>query len=196
MIASGEAPRVLDLGCGVFGQSRRLSRLGAEVIAVDKNENLVPIYEAIRRCHPELRLSFYCAKVTEMDGARLGSNFVAIYSQRMLHYLTYWQAKEMLVSVSRLLNATGRLFLSVSGLESELGDSYPHLNRPVADRFSELSFDIEKKHEIRNPVCLYTAVEFQKLLVSAGLEVTKIWKSEFGNVKAICNCQKKTLDLQ
>jgi SAM-dependent methyltransferase len=44
--------KVLDLGCGVGQVASRLARLGAEVIAVDRNEELL---EAARKRHPHLR---------------------------------------------------------------------------------------------------------------------------------------------
>lgn len=184
---SNEPVRVIDLGSGMFGQTRRLASLGAVVIAIDMNEKLTKVYQSLNDSNPDWQIHFICADVATLDIDGLGVSPDAIYSQRMLHYLPYWRTRDVLLSFRRILADSGRLFLSVSGLESELSTGYQHASQPVAERYCLLSAEIAQTHRMTRAVCLYTLSDFEELLESVGLGVIQIWKSHFGNIKAICN---------
>jgi hypothetical protein len=76
-------------------------------------------------------------------------------------------------------------YISASGLESELGENYKGLHTDIRSRFSPLDDLMQSKHDIREPVCLYTQDELTELMTSSGFAKQTTWKSEFGNVKGV-----------
>jgi hypothetical protein len=78
-----------------------------------------------------------------------------------------------------------KLFLSASGLQSELGVDYGGREDALRDRFSPLSPAMALKHGIHESVCLYTMDELVSLCEHASFRVERIFSSSFGNVKGI-----------
>jgi hypothetical protein len=78
-----------------------------------------------------------------------------------------------------------KLFISVSGLGSELGNDYKGKHKQVEYRFCELDSKMAVKHKILSPVCLYYLEEFKNLLLTCNYTIEKIYESEFGNIKAV-----------
>jgi hypothetical protein len=92
------------------------------------------------------------------------------------------------VAVKRLadlLNPGGKLFLSASGIASELGEGYPGRGVPAADRYAPLADEMAKKHGIHGMVCLYSLEDLEELLLQAGLVCEALFASPFGNVKGV-----------
>jgi hypothetical protein len=79
----------------------------------------------------------------------------------------------------------GSLFISASGMGSELSNNYRGSTKSRDERFDYLSDDMQEKHGIKEPVCLYSPDELKALFIDAGFILEKIWESSFGNVKAI-----------
>lgn len=79
-----------------------------------------------------------------------------------------------------------KLFISVSGLQSALGEAYQAATQPITRRFSRLGALAQKDFSISEPVCLYTKDEFKELLATTGWSIEQIWTSQFGNHKAVC----------
>ena len=83
--------RILDLGCGVGQVAARFHRLGAQVIAVDGNEQLL---EVARTRHPEVR--FERLDLGELTPATFGpvdgiwASFVAAYAPHLDSAVTRW----------------------------------------------------------------------------------------------------------
>jgi hypothetical protein len=77
------------------------------------------------------------------------------------------------------------LFISVSGIESELGNGYEDKDKPIQYRFCQLSRKMRNKHKILLPVCLYNINEFEGLLIKCKYKIEDIYQSDFGNIKAI-----------
>ena len=111
--------------------------------------------------------------------------FSQITCQRAIHYLPRDVALGVLRQLRLLLRTDGALFISCSGLGSELGTGYPGEHVPVSERFDCLASEMADKHSIKHPVCLYTEDEFQTLLEEAGFRISKIYASAFGNLKVI-----------
>ena len=176
--APEERPTVYDIGAGQGAMAIKFAAAGCAVVACD----LAPM--------PALR-SFAGGRrqVCVLDGhdardiewGRLPAPDL-IYSQRFLHYLPFPDA----IALVRSLVRPGRpctLYLSMSGLDSELGRGYPAL--PLETRFAPLAVDLMVKHGIRRSVCLYALADALVLAESCGLDVTELWRSEFGNVKLV-----------
>jgi len=83
--------RVLDLGCGVGEIAGRLRQLGAEVVGVDANEELL---SAARLGYPDV--CFNCADIRELAAETLGmadgiwASFVAAYFPDLTLTLARW----------------------------------------------------------------------------------------------------------
>ena len=78
-----------------------------------------------------------------------------------------------------------RLFISASGMQSELADGYPHAGNPVEERFALLAPAMQAKHGVREPVCLYAKDELERLVLAQGFTAIRTWTSPFGNVKGV-----------
>jgi hypothetical protein len=106
-----------------------------------------------------------------------------LYSQRTIHYLCYESALQFLMAFRLRMRQYASLYLSCSGVTSELAHGYPGAELPVERRFHHLASLMQNKHGIRQPVCLYSAKELTLLVERAGFHVEEVWQSEFGNVK-------------
>lgn len=176
-IRARSAPAVLEIGCGLGGQSFRMAEAGAVVTAMDMHDysESIPAHDRIAFVQGDLA-SFAPAPDVRYD---------AIFSQRAIHYLPFDQVASALKRlVENHLAPGGAVFLSASGLLSELGDLYPHFNHPASYRFARLAPDMAEKHGIHAPVCLYTCDDMLNLMLMLGL-YPHVWVSPFGNVKAV-----------
>ena len=106
-----------------------------------------------------------------------------LYSQRTIHYLRHCDALQGLRAFSVIMEPGSTLYLSASGMDSELSHGYADAQRPVDERYGYLSNAMQEKHGIRQPVCLYSQDELAALVTGAGFLVTDLSRSTFGNVK-------------
>lgn len=178
-------PLILDVGCGRGAQSIRFAQYGAKVIAVD----IVDFKEHIQHSAAELSLPSHLIDFNHTDIESFLKNspylFDVIYSQRFLHYLHPKKARIVATSLYDALKSGGALFISASGMGSELSNGYQGITKDCKERFDYLSKDMQEKHGIKEPVCLYSPEEFKALFEEAGFKPKKIWESSFGNVKAM-----------
>lgn len=175
---------VLDAGCGHGGQAARLAKAGAShVTALDAADYKPQVIESMRREGVAFGFSFVQASVEAVDTA-LGP-FDVIMCQRMIHYLPHDAALRALKWFHRAAGNGARLFISASGMDSELGDGYAGKEVPVAQRFAPLAPAMAEKHSIHPPVCLYRQSELEATVAAAGWVVEKAFLSPFGNVKLV-----------
>lgn len=177
--------RALDVGCGLGGQSLRMARAGAFVTAVDVGDFGGAIFALAEECGVSERMSYIRGDIMDLSGFFVNTSFDVIVAQRMIHYFNYSDACAISSSLRLLLSDGGRLFVSASGIDSELGDGYGHKSVPLAERFSRLSDEMASKHSITHPVCLYSAEDMISMLESSGLFVEHVFVSPFGNIKAV-----------
>jgi hypothetical protein len=83
------------------------------------------------------------------------------------------------------LRIGGKLYLSILGLHSELGQGYAGAETPIDQRFAPLSPALVKKYGIQGEVCLYTERNLFMLLLEAGASVLRTLTTTYGNVKGI-----------
>ncbi|MHB1512373.1 MAG: class I SAM-dependent methyltransferase [Acidiferrobacter sp.] len=178
-------PSALDLACGQGGQALRMAAGGAQVTAIDRLDQGTTLQRAASDRALWQPPVFVQADFRALPNALPGAPYDAIICQRAIHYVSYDEALTALQSWLRHLKPGGRIFLSASGLASELGRGYPHWGRPVAERWARLAPAMADRHDIRQPVCLYEAMDLINLLHAAGFGIAEVFRSPFGNVKAV-----------
>ena len=77
------------------------------------------------------------------------------------------------------------MFLSCACIDSELAEGYPGISMSVTERFHQLGVDMREKHDIVEPVCLYTKEDFGRLAEDARFSAMQITQSHFGALKGI-----------
>ena len=180
-LISGADPRIpvaYDIGAGYGTMAMKFATVGCLTVACD----IAPM--------PSLRA--FAAKtgavaldnIIERDATKVDwSAFPQpdiVYSQRFLHYLRFSDAVDLMRSI---LSAAGEcdIYLSMSGLHSELGAGYP--DAPLQERFAFLSEEMSGKHGIAQEVCLYEPTDAAELAELCDLTTVRIWSSDFGNIK-------------
>ena len=113
----------LDLGCGEGVVSGLLAQSGATVVALDRQDYATSVLKHASVCGQVAGTVRFMHMVLPLGFANWlasGPRWSVVYSQRMLHYLRWEEALEVLSSL-RHHGAGGRgLFLGVSGVASEL----------------------------------------------------------------------------
>jgi SAM-dependent methyltransferase len=173
--------RVIDLGCGKGGQSIRLASLGCYVTAIDTQDFSKEIQESCNNNKiPNDRVSFIKCDI-RYTSAYLSGDYHYFYSQRAFHYIDYKDSEKLLQMLRQhfVRNFKGKLFISVSGIDSEPGEDYEDKNKPVQYRFCQLSKEMRDKHKIMLPVCLFSLDEFRDLLIQCKYSIDKIYASDY-----------------
>ena len=170
--ADADRPLAVDLGSGHGTMALTLHDLGYRVIAVDRRMPLL--------VKQTLGTDAIEQDMTAIGCARLPAPTI-VYSQRTLHYLPFDTAARLLATLGRRTGA--HVFVSLAGAGSELGSNYPHADQPVRERFCRPDPPVGDRYFISAPLCLYTEADAALLCDTAGLRLTDIWTSDFGNVK-------------
>ncbi len=170
---------VYDIGCGYGTMAIKFANMGCVVVACDIEP--MPALSEFARNTGQLRSEYIVqADACEINWSRFPQPDV-VYSQRFLHYLRFDQAVELLHTLTQRADCT--VYLSMSGLHSELGINYPKVT--LQSRFAYLDGLMAQKHGIRQKVCLYDLEDAKSLADNCGLRVIDLWLSDFGNVKLV-----------
>ena len=180
---TAERPVCLDLGCGFGWQGVRFALLGARAHLFD----LLPPSRLVSAvaAEPGIALAYDQADLRELARLALPPAIDVVFSQRTLHYLPYDAARALLSLLAGRMGEGAMLYVSVSGLASELGAGYPHAALPIAQRGAPLAPAMQRRHGIAEPVCLYAPEELAALAQGCGFGAERVWVSAFGNVKGI-----------
>lgn len=175
----------MDIGCGSGIQGIRFALLNAEMELVD----ILDIEERIKRISRDLhlghKLRYLKRDVKNLKVSQFDQKYDFIYTQRFLHYLNYGEACGFISFLSEITGQGGKLFISASGISSELAVGYAGGALEISNRFFRLSPKMAEKHGIYEQVCLYSEDELGHLLTSHGYNIQALWTSPFGNIKAI-----------
>ena len=152
-VVSPKIPKrvALDLGCGLGTQGIRFAVLGCRSFLYD----IVDIGERIERIKQALditALEFRKLDLRQATPEDFPADAGVAYSQRFIHYLRFDEASRLLQSLAGRLCAKARLFLSASGLGSELGAGYAHAGAPVEHRFAPLAGAVANGQQCRQPL--------------------------------------------
>lgn len=173
----------IDIACGAGGQAIRLAQQGASVLATDIADMADIILSAAANLPG--KVSFVKLDMRALDKLHVEMLADVIICQRAIHYLPFSDAVTVISAMNRLLTPDCRLYLSASGIHSELGDGYPGSDVPLEDRYAELAPVMRSKHGIHGPVCLYSEEDVAQLLAKGGFVSETIFSSTFGNIKAV-----------
>ena len=174
----------IDLGCGSGMQGLRFAALGFKTMLID----WLPIEMTVLRIaeiDQMLPLSYVMKDVRTLTASELPDEVAFCYSQRFIQYLQFEEAVTLLRLLRARMPVGAKLFLSASGLLSELGDGYEGRKHPLTRRFAVLARNMANKHDIHEPVCLYTLEDLIALCRSAAFLPEHVFSSPFGNVKGI-----------
>ncbi|MBB4517442.1 class I SAM-dependent methyltransferase [Paraburkholderia fungorum] len=177
--------RALDVASASGGQAIRMALAGADVLALDIDDYSEAFYSAANSAGVGGQCRFVQQDITDYDVAGNLGRFDVIVCQRMIHYVPYGVAIEVVQTLKQALKPGGRLFLSASGLHSELGTDYPAARQPIDRRYELLSDAMVEKHAMLGLVCLYSQDELAAMLRMADMDVEQVFTSAFGNVKAV-----------
>ncbi|MEL8056304.1 MAG: class I SAM-dependent methyltransferase, partial [Pseudomonadota bacterium] len=160
--------RTVDLGCGDGIQGLRFSLYGYESYLYDK-EALPREILALRSVYPLVKFKFRKCDLSDVSNVKLPPNGVDIcYSQRSIHYLDFFTARNLLSKVCDRMSSAGLLFISASGLSSEIGHAHPDKLKSVEQRYSKLPIKMANNHSIHDEICVYSSDDLEKLGRQAG----------------------------
>lgn len=166
----------LDFASGAGGQAARMQARGATVTAIDIADMSAVIPAGIRFLQGDMRHPSLLLKDT---------TYRVIVWQRAVHYLPFNEASKALQELARHLLEDGKIYISASGINSELGNDYTGRSESATNRYCPLSITMANKHDIYGNVCLYQETDMQQLAQKAGLAVETLFTSTFGNIKCV-----------
>lgn len=183
----------IDLGCGLGSQSLRASLTGINTYAYDIDKAAALHLQKLSMYSVNhIRFFQTDLSIKESYNNILPNKIDVAYAQRFIHYLEYTKAIALLTSINkRLRYAKSKIFISFSGLNSEIGLSHPHRATPLEHRHAVAHPDMVKKHGISKPLTPYSREESINLLTEAGFRNVEAKESEFGNVKCIAQKGKE-----
>lgn len=172
---AGEAVNALLSGVGADMQALRMAEAGARVLLL--SDGLAP---------PHVNITQLPASgPADPDAPMPLEPFDIILSQRALCHLRYEAARKELRRLLLRLKIGGKLFISLYGIHSELGDNYGDGGKLVNDRYCPLTPELAKRYGLDGPVCLYSERNLFALLMEAGAAVIKTSTSALGHVRGI-----------
>jgi hypothetical protein len=185
-VVSPKMPKrvALDFGCGLGVQGVRFAVLGCKSILYD----VVDIGERVERIKQALGIQNLEFKQIDLRQARsedFPTEIGVAYSQRFIHHLRFEEASHLVGVLAKRVCANGRLFISASGLGSELGAGYAASGSAIEHRYAPLAAELQGKHGIREPVCLYAIEDLERLVLAHGFATIRTWTTPFGNVKGV-----------
>jgi len=183
-LSAGASIQAIDLGGGAGAQSKRMARLGANVVLIDLSQTNAEI-EAFNIEEKLGKITLLKRDARHIPDEDLPVKIDCFYSQRMINYIPYHDALSLLCRFKKKSGVKAKFFISSGGIETEYGQTYLEKDKPIAQRFGSLSEEMSTKHGINTPVCLYREQELCDLLEKAGLKILDSWTSIFGNPKII-----------
>jgi len=180
----GRKMMALDLGCGWGIQGLRFASLGVTTTLIDQlpPEQMVIGTGDLNKALP---INYQQVDLNDLNALQLPPTLNLIFSQRFIHYLPFNQAVRLLQLLRGQVVDDARLYLSASGLDTELGNGYSDKPKCIEERFSAPAPVMAEKHGILEPVCLYQSGDLEQPALSAGYAPLSVWQSDFGNIKGI-----------
>lgn len=172
---SGEPVSAMVIGVGADAQSLRMAEAGARVLLLSDVDAVAHLN--ITRLPREA--------LTDSAATFPHEPFDIILSQRNLRTLRYAEARASLRRQLHRLKIGGKLFISLYGIHSELGDNYPDGGKLVSERLAPVAPGPATRHGLTAPICLYSERNLFSLLMEAGGAVLKTSTSALGHVRGV-----------
>jgi len=181
----GERVSVLIIPAGQCRLACKFARLGASVTVGDRPEARDEVEKCA--CAAELgeQIRFTPCDLTALPAEPPGQPYDIIVLRRGLCHIPYEPARGIIHQLLQQLKIGGKLYITVLGLYSELGDGYAARDLPVEERLAPLAPALVEKYGIDLPVCLYTERNLFMLLLEAGGSVLRTMTTTYGNVKGV-----------
>lgn len=176
---------VLVLNSGRCELAAKFARLGAKVTIGDHASMKRSIEGRILAVGLRDDISFATCELAKLPEALPGEPFDIIVLHRGLCSLPYNEARNVVRQLMFKLRIGGKLYLSILGLHSELGEGYVDHDASVEERFAQLAPALAKKYDIPGEICLYTERNLFMLLLEAGASVLRTMTTTYGNVKGV-----------
>jgi hypothetical protein len=173
---SGEPVSAVASGIGAHDQALRMAEAGARSLELS---DLPP--------HGHVNIVQLPAD-TPIDGQvpLPLEPFDLMLCQRTLSSLRYEEARRVLHRASLRLKIGGKLFISLYGIHSELGEDYADGEKLVNQRYCPVAPRLAERYNLlHGPVCLYSERNLFSLIMEAGLAVIKTSTSALGHVRGI-----------
>jgi hypothetical protein len=171
----------VEFGAGSGRLSLILALLGHRVYIYDLGDvELLNLAKTLK-----LKIFHEKTDIRYIKTSDLPEKIFIFVAERVLHYLRFEESKRVLARVIRRMEKGGRLFLSLSGINSPIGKDYEHRDFPVEKRFCLPSREVMEKFKIDVPICLYDIEDLRRLLDGFPVREVKLRSTAFGNVEGI-----------
>lgn len=170
------------LHCDLASQ---FAQMGAQVFMADDAVHQHEIEGRILSSGFRDEIRFAPYSLPDLPATDAGDPFDIIVFRRSLCRLPYAEGRKLIRELLKKLRIGGKLYLSIFGLHSALGEGYEHASVDITERFTDLSPAIAKKYGIQGPICLYTERNLFTLLLESGASVLLTSTTTYGNVRAI-----------
>jgi len=171
----------VEFGAGSGRLSLILALLGYRVYIYDLGDvDLIKLAKTLK-----LKIFHEKTDIRYIKTSDLPEKISIFVAERVLHYLRFEESKRVLARVIRRMEKGGRLFLSLSGINSPIGKDYEHRDFPVEKRFCLPSREVMEKFKIDVPICLYDIEDLRRLLDGFPVREVRLRITAFGNVEGI-----------
>lgn len=181
----GNTVRSLVIPAGNGDLAVAMAKLDCKVTAADEPDLERAINGRALAAGLKDNISFFPSALQQVPEVVTDQPFDLIVCRRGLCAVPYDEARTLVHRLLLQLKIGGKLYISLLGLNSELGDDYPGRDELLADRFGPLSPRMAEKYDIHRPVCLYSERNLFSLLLESGASVLRTFTSTHGNVKGV-----------
>ncbi len=178
---------ILDIGCGAGGLTKALLEKQCIVDGVDIADVAAEVFY-----HKEFakRARFFNEDMYDfLVHNEMGyPSYTCIVLQRVLHYVPY--QKTLLLLKECLKRSEHGVYVSLSGIESEISRYYLHTEELIQNRFSYLNKIGQEKFCITAPICLYSKQDVKDIISTLDCTCEYYRMSAFGNHKCKLSSKK------
>lgn len=181
----GNTVRGLVIPAGICDLVPAMAKLDCKVTAADEPALEKAIQGRALAAGVADNVNFFPSHLHQLPEVVTDQPFDLVVCRRGLCSVPYDEARTLIHRLLLQLKIGGKLYVSLLGLNSELGDDYPGREQLLADRFCLLAPEMAAKYEIHRPVCLYSERNLFSLLLESGASVLRTFTSTHGNVKGV-----------
>lgn len=173
----------LIIGSGKGRIGIMLAMLGFEVVCVDIQDFSEYYDEVNNTLNLKKPITFIKKDLELLKKEDLPAGFSLVVAQRVLHYIPYRSAKQVLDIVYTRMRKGAHLYVAFSSVDSSMGIGY-QADPDITKRFTTLSEEKQEEFNLRVPVCLFYRDEVKKILTTTKFKKDKFYQTSFGNIKA------------